>query len=126
MKFTVKRVYNKPAKNDGLRILVDRLWPRGLSKEKARIDYWPKDIAPSNELRKWYGHDPDKWKEFRQRYFRELDENAGAVSELLETIGNKPATLMFGSKEVEFNNAVALKEYLEKETPDRQRKQIPR
>ncbi|HSR63203.1 MAG TPA: DUF488 family protein [Gammaproteobacteria bacterium] len=126
MKFTVKRVYNKPAKKDGLRILVDRLWPRGLSKEKARIDYWPKDIAPSNELRKWYGHDPDKWKEFRQRYFRELDENAGAVSELLETIGNKPATLVFGSKEVEFNNAVALKEYLEKETPDRQRKQIPR
>lgn len=126
MKFTVKRVYNNPAKKDGLRILVDRLWPRGLSKEKARIDYWPKDIAPSNELRKWYGHDPDKWKEFRQRYFRELDENAGAVSELLETIGNKPATLVFGSKEVEFNNAVALKEYLEKETPDRQRKQIPR
>lgn len=126
MKFTVKRVYNNPAKKDGLRILVDRLWPRGLSKEKARIDYWPKDIAPSNELRKWYGHDPDKWKEFRQRYFRELDENAGAVSELLETIGNKPATLVFGSKEIEFNNAVALKEYLEKDAPDRQRKQIPR
>jgi len=119
MKLTVKRVYSQPSKRDGMRILVDRLWPRGLSKEKARIDYWLKDIAPSNALRKWYGHDPDKWNEFRQRYFRELDENTEAVSGLLEITGGRPATLLFGSKEAEFNNAVALKEYLEKPAPRR-------
>jgi uncharacterized protein YeaO (DUF488 family) len=108
----VKRVYDTPEDSDGRRILVDRLWPRGLSREKAAVDVWLKEVAPSNELRKWYEHDPEKWEEFRRRYFAELDANETAVAELRREVGKGSATLLFGSKEAELNNAVALREYL--------------
>jgi len=109
----VKRVYDPPAAGDGLRVLVDRLWPRGVRKEDARIGYWAKDLAPSTELRKWYGHDPGKWPEFRKRYRKELDENPEAVAELMARLSRAGVTLVFGSKETEWNNAAVLKEYLE-------------
>ena len=89
----IKRVYDEPGKEDGRRILVDRLWPRGLTKEKAKIDYWAKDIAPSNDLRKWYGHDPAKWNEFRKRYFAELKQNAESVKALTRGHGQGPGEL---------------------------------
>jgi len=113
MKIGIKRVYEKPAKKDGVRILVDRLWPRGLTKEKAKIDFWPKSLAPSNELRLWYGHDPGKWDEFKSRYFAELEVNPETVRELLTRVRRGPATFLYGCKEDRLNNAVALKEYLE-------------
>ena len=113
MDIRIKRAYDDPAAEDGTRILVDRLWPRGLSKEKARIDDWPKEIAPSNELRRWYGHDPEKWEEFRSRYVAELEERPDEVEKLREQVRQGRATFVFSSKEEELNNAVALKEYLE-------------
>ena len=115
MTIRLKRAYEDPSDDDGLRILVDRLWPRGISKEDARIDFWPKEIAPSNELRKWYGHDPDKWEEFKERYFAELGEGPEGLDELLERIRGSegPVTFVYSSKERELNNAVALREYVE-------------
>jgi uncharacterized protein YeaO (DUF488 family) len=109
----VKRVYDPPAAGDGFRVLVDRLWPRGIRKEDARIGHWAKDLAPSTELRKWYGHAPGKWPEFRKRYRRELDANTDAVADLLDRLPRGAVTLVFGSKETELNNAAVLKEYLE-------------
>ena len=109
----VKRVYDAPDAGDGRRILVDRLWPRGLTKEKAKVDYWAKDVAPSNELRKWYGHEPGKWEEFKKRYFAELGGNSAAVDGLLEQVGSGPATFVYSSTERVINNAEALKNYLE-------------
>ncbi len=108
-----KRVYEGSASADGRRILVDRLWPRGVTKADAKIDFWAKAVAPSNELRKWYGHDPDKWADFRKRYFGELDANSDAVAELQTHLGSGTVTLVFSSKETRLNNASALKEYLE-------------
>ena len=108
-----KRVYENPEPSDGRRILVDRLWPRGVSKEDALIDSWAKEIAPSNELRIWYQHDPEKWPEFRRRYFAELHSNPDGVEELRASLGEGAATLIFGSRETELNNASALKEFLE-------------
>ena len=108
----VKRVYTPFEKSDGTRILVDRIWPRGLSKEKANIDYWAKDIAPSTELRKWYKHEPEKYNEFKRRYFCELDHNEEALKQLINVVGNTNATLLFGSREIKLNNAYALKAYL--------------
>jgi uncharacterized protein YeaO (DUF488 family) len=108
-----KRIYEAAAAADGRRVLVDRLWPRGLSKEKARVDVWARSIAPSNELRRWYGHDPAKWEEFRRRYFAELDAAPEGVAELREALGSGTATLLFSSKEEVLNNAAALAEYLE-------------
>jgi uncharacterized protein YeaO (DUF488 family) len=113
-KVQVKRVYDAPAESDGRRILVDRLWPRGLTKEKAAIDVWLKEVSPSNELRKWYGHDPEKWDEFRRRFGAELDANPEAVAELRAELKKGRSTLLFGSKETEINNAMALREYLTK------------
>ena len=112
----VKRVYDEPAASDGRRILVDRLWPRGLTKEKAKIDHWAKDISPSNELRKWYGHDPAKWDEFRKRYFAELDRNAAGVDALVAAMGKGPVSFVYSSTERAINNAEALKLYMEKRT----------
>jgi len=107
----VKRVYDPIEKDDGVRILVDRIWPRGIKKDK--IDIWLKDIAPSNELRKWYNHDPNKWEEFKRRYFDELDKNL-KINELLQLIRkNENITLLYASKSP-YNNAIALKEYIEK------------
>ena len=97
-----------------MRILVDRIWPRGVAKVSARIDLWLKDLAPSTELRKWFGHDPARWVEFRERYFRELEKNARVVAELEQQIGSKPVTLVFGARDEQRNNAVALKEFLER------------
>lgn len=113
MSIQVKRVYEAPATSDGQRILVDRLWPRGLTKEKAQVAHWLKAISPSNELRKWYGHDPAKWPEFQQRYAAELSQEPEAV-ELLQTLARQDTvTLVYSSQERELNNAMALKIYLE-------------
>lgn len=113
MTIQIKRVYETPQRTDGRRILVDRLWPRGLSKEKAKIDFWARMISPSNELRRWYDHDSEKWKEFKSRYFAEMDANPDGVDELLRYVGEGKVTFVYSSKEQEINNAVALKEYVE-------------
>ena len=112
MKIKIKRVYEKPDKDDGIRILVDRLWPRGLTKEKAGIDLWLRDIAPSTELRKWFGHDPEKWDEFRNRYLRELKEDEEQVSLLKDQMKKGTVTLVYGANNEEHNQAVVLKEIL--------------
>lgn len=109
----VKRAYRAARVSDGARVLVDRLWPRGLAKDRVRLAGWRKDLAPSSELRKWFGHDPEKWEEFKVRYFKELDENPDAVDELVAGLGDGPTTLIFGAKDEDHNNAVALKLYLE-------------
>jgi len=112
-RIVVKRIYEPPDTGDGCRVLVDRLWPRGLSREKAAIDHWLKDLAPSNELRRWYGHDPDKWDEFRRRYRAELDANPSVLEPLLQLIRTEPVTcLLFSSRNETHNNAVALAEFL--------------
>ncbi|MGC2667748.1 MAG: DUF488 family protein, partial [Candidatus Nitrosopolaris sp.] len=95
----IERIYDNPKGNDGFRILVDRLWPRGLSKDKVRIDVWQKDVAPSNSLRKWFGHDEEKWNEFKRRYFKELDKNIDSVSTLLSKTRQGSITLLYGAKE---------------------------
>jgi uncharacterized protein YeaO (DUF488 family) len=109
----IKRVYDPPSSADGKRILIDRLWPRGLRKEDAHIHEWRKDVAPSSELRRWFGHDPEKWDEFRERFFKELQGKQGAVDVIVGLAQNGTVSLMYGSKEERFNNAVALKEYIE-------------
>ena len=117
MSIQVKRVYDSPASTDGFRVLADRLWPRGISKSTARIDLWIRDLSPSNELRKWYGHDPDKWPGFKRRYFEELKLNDYTFSELAALVSKRRVTLLFGSKELRLNNAYALKEALEARLP---------
>ena len=112
MNIKIKRAYEEPNEEDGCRILVDRLWPRGISKQNARIDYWPKELAPSTELRRWYDHDPWKWLDFKSRYFAELEGQPNLVSRLLEYVGEGTVTFVFSSKEERLNNAVALKEYV--------------
>ena len=92
--------------------LVDRLWPRGLTKEVANIDLWPKELSPSTELRRWYNHEPSRWQEFKRRYFAELSCNPAALSELLEQMRKSPVAVLFSSKEIELNNTVALREYV--------------
>lgn len=109
----VKRVYEAPAKSDGYRVLVDRVWPRGVKKEQLGVDAWLKQLAPSTSLRKWFEHDPAKWHEFKRRYFRELSEHHEDIRELREKARKGQVTLVFAAKETEFNNAVALKEYLQ-------------
>jgi uncharacterized protein YeaO (DUF488 family) len=112
----VKRIYDKPDKNDGQRLLVDRLWPRGISKEKARLDGWFKQIAPSDDLRHWFDHDPDKWPEFQKRYEKELSNNS-QTKEIIEAVKKSDTTtLLFSAHEERYNNAVALKAWLEKNT----------
>ena len=108
----LKRAYEPAEPGDGVRILVDRLWPRGVSKEEAALDDWMKDIAPSTELRQWFGHDPQKWAEFQRRYRAELDLNSDAVSELKAALSNGPATLVYGAKDEAHNDAVVLADYL--------------
>ena len=108
----IKRVYEAPDKADGTRILVDRLWPRGLSKEKAHVDLWLKDVAPSTGLRKWFAHDPAKWPEFKSRYQAELKHNAGALATLKDAIASGPATLLYGAKDEDHNEAVVLQKLL--------------
>jgi uncharacterized protein YeaO (DUF488 family) len=113
MEIKIKRAYESLSDTDGYRILVDRLWPRGISKEKAKVDFWPKELAPSTGLRHWYGHDSKKWLEFKSRYFAELDGNTELVNELLEYARKGAVTFVYSSKEQRLNNAVALKEYVE-------------
>jgi uncharacterized protein YeaO (DUF488 family) len=108
----LKRIYQPYAKSDGMRVLVDRLWPRGMSKEKARLDFWAKEIAPSDELRKWYGHQPNRWPEFQKRYYAELNAQPDVVNDLVERIKGQHVTFLYSSKEEELNNAVALREYI--------------
>ena len=110
----VKRAYDEPSASDGFRILVDRLWPRGLSKEKARIDLWLKEVAPSNELRKWYGHEPARWPEFKRRYYRELAGAGEALATLRGHMAKGKVTLVFSSKEEKINNAIALAQFLQR------------
>ena len=113
MVINVERIYDNPKGNNTFRILVDRLWPRGLSKDKVKIDLWQRDIAPSNSLRKWFSHDEKKWNEFKHRYFKELD-NSDSVNTLLDKVRDGSVTLLYGAKDEKINNAIALKEYLEK------------
>jgi uncharacterized protein YeaO (DUF488 family) len=112
MNMNTKRAYERPDKEDGMRILVDRLWPRGLTKAKASVDLWLKDIAPSTELRKWFGHDPGKWAEFKTRYRAELKENDGQVALLKGEVKKGAVTLDYGAKDEEHNEALVLQEYL--------------
>jgi len=109
----IKRVYDPVSTDDGKRILVDRLWPRGIKKEKAHIDEWVKEIAPSNELRKWYSHDPAKWAEFKKRYQQEIAGERERLKKIKAEARKQTVTLLFSSKELERNNAVALKEMLD-------------
>jgi uncharacterized protein YeaO (DUF488 family) len=112
----IERIYDNPKGDNSFRILVDRLWPRGLSKEKARVDLWQKDIAPSNSLRKWFGHDEKKWDEFKRKYFEELDKknDSDTVYRIIKMAKEQNSiTLLYGTKEKRFNHAIALKEYLQ-------------
>lgn len=111
---SIKRVYDQPQQTDGFRILIDRLWPRGLSKEKAKVDLWLKEIAPSTELRKWFNHDPEKWKEFAKRYKAEIKKNIEALTLLKSKIKEGKVTLVYGAKEERYNDAVVLQKILTK------------
>jgi uncharacterized protein YeaO (DUF488 family) len=108
----VKRIYEAPDKADGQRVLVDRIWPRGVSKEHAALALWLKEIAPSDDLRKWFGHKPERWAEFRERYGAELDENEEAVAHLHSLLSKGKVTLLYGAHDEAHNNAVALAGYL--------------
>ena len=109
-----KRIYESASKSDGFRVLVDRIWPRGVSKQDAALACWARDLAPSNELRKWFDHDPAKWEEFQQRYRKELKTCRTELDELLEMAGAEPITLLFGAKDTEHNQALVLKSVLER------------
>ncbi|RWL42935.1 MAG: DUF488 domain-containing protein [Mesorhizobium sp.] len=108
----VKRVYEPPAKADGQRVLVDRIWPRGVARKDAALTLWLKEIAPSDALRKWFGHEPERWAEFRKRYRAELDSNGEAVAQLRVLLREGKVTLLYGAHDEAHNNAVALAEYL--------------
>ncbi len=113
MQLRTKRIYLEADESDGTRILIDRLWPRGVSKAAARVDFWAKSVAPSNDLRKWYQHEPARWDTFRERYCSELDSNPVGVAELRAQLSAGTTTILFASKEEALNNATALVEYLE-------------
>lgn len=110
----LKRVYEDPSPKDGLRVLVDRLWPRGLTKQRAAVDLWLKDVAPSTELRKWFGHDPAKWKQFQARYRKELREKKDALALLKQKNEEQTITLVYGARDEEHNEALVLKSILER------------
>lgn len=110
----LKRAYEAPSERDGLRILVERLWPRGVSKKQAAIDLWLKDLAPSTALRKWFGHDPEKWPEFRKRYRAELQGVGDLLTLLKQRTTEGPVTFVYAARDEEHNSAVVLKEFLEK------------
>lgn len=112
MDIQTKRVYDPAAPEDGFRVLVDRLWPRGKTKEQVQADLWLKEIAPSDELRKWYHHDRSNWEEFKRRYLLELQEKSEAVERLLNEAAKGRVTLLFSARDEEYNQAVALREYL--------------
>lgn len=113
MSIKLKRAYDAATVDDGVRYLVERLWPRGVKKEALHVAAWLKDVAPSDQLRRWFAHDPQKWDEFRRRYFKELDENPEAWAPLHDAARHGTLTLVYSARDTEYNNAVALKEYLE-------------
>ena len=108
----IKRVYESPAANDGMRILIDRLWPRGLSKDKLKLDLWIKDLAPSHALRRWYGHVPERFAEFRRRYLAELEELREPLGELRAAVRGRPTTLLTATRELDLSHATVLREVL--------------
>ena len=112
MNIELKRIYEPYSKEEGYRILVDRLWPRGFTKEKAALDLWLKEIAPSTELRKWFGHDPEKWKEFQKKYQLELRQNKEALDRLMDYIKKGKVTLLYGAKDEEHNEAQVIKDFI--------------
>lgn len=112
MKIKIKRVYESPEKTDGFRILIDRVWPRGMTKEKASVDLWLKEIGPSTALRKWFNHDPEKWNEFKKRYVKELKNNKEAIDQIKAHLKKGTVTLVYSAKDEEHNQAVVLKEFL--------------
>ena len=113
MMITLKRAYDSVSRTDGRRFLVERLWPRGVSKAKLRVDAWLKEVGPSTELRQWFSHDPGKWSEFRRRYFRELDSRPEAWQPIVSAARHGRVTLVYSSHDTEHNNAVALQQYLQ-------------
>jgi uncharacterized protein YeaO (DUF488 family) len=112
--FKTKRVYEEPSKADGFRVLVERLWPRGLTKERAKLDLWLKEVAPSPELRKWYAHEVSRWNQFRQRYLAELETKSNEIGALLEKGKRGTVTLLYAAHDQDHNSALLLKEHLEK------------
>ena len=121
MSIKLKRVYDEPSEADGRRVLVDRIWPRGLSKERAALDEWMKDIAPSKELRKWFGHRSDRWDAFRKAYFDELAQHRERLAELENLAIKDTVTLLFAAKDEYRNNAVVVREWLHGDSPGRSR-----
>lgn len=115
MRIWVRRAYEAPTRNDGYRILVDRVWPRGVSKEELELDEWDRELAPSTKLRKWFGHDPARWEEFQRRYFDELRRKRDPVRRLLDRMRRGRVTLVFGARDSDHNQAVALRTFLEKQ-----------
>lgn len=113
MTIECKRAYDDINKNDGYRVLVDRVWPRGIKKEALELDDWIKDLAPSTELRKWFGHDPERWQTFSKRYRKELEEQQETLKALVKNAGKKRITLIYSAKDREHNNAIVLKAVLE-------------
>lgn len=111
--FKIKRIYHEPSEEDGYRVLVDRLWPRGVSKKEAELDEWLKDIAPTPELRKFFDHDPTKFEEFKKRYKKQLSDKTEPVNHLLEIVQKQPVTLLYAAKDESCNHAIVLKEFLE-------------
>ena len=111
-KILTKRVYESPSHEDGTRILVDHIWPRGLTKTAAALDLWIKEVAPSSQLRKWFDHRPERWLEFKKRYDAELDNNQAAVTQFTALPGSGPITLLYAARDIEHNNAEALRQYL--------------
>lgn len=109
----IRRAYQEPSRNDGHRVLVDRVWPRGVSRDEARIDEWLRDVAPSGELRRWFGHDRDRWEEFRSRYRAELRERHDELAHLVELAERGRVTLVFGARDERRNQAVVLREVIE-------------
>ncbi len=112
MEIQLRRVYERPRRGDGCRVLVDRVWPRGVSKDDLELDEWRKEVAPSTRLRKWFGHDPERWKEFQMRYFTELEGKPSAVRKLVERVRRGRITLIYAARDEDHNNAVALSAYL--------------
>lgn len=113
IRIRLRRVYDQPGADDGLRVLVDRIWPRGVSKERARIDLWLRDVAPSDALRRWFGHDPAHWEEFQARYRQELEADPARLAPLLEAVRRGPVTLLYSTRDEQHNQAVVLKAIVE-------------
>lgn len=118
MDVRIRRAYDGPKRGDGFRVLVDRVWPRGVRRDDLELDAWWKELAPSTELRQWFGHDPERWEEFKKRYFAELDERDEGVAPLLDRVREGRVTLLFGARDEEHNQAVALREYLYRRLED--------